>query len=439
MANIVLANRGDNPAQTVGKNWPDNFVRRQEKLCMKYGRRKGYQRDKCEDPVIIKGWFDLVLNMKAKYGILDEDMYNFDETGFQMGIITNTKVVTRADRNGRPKAIQPGNREWVTVVHGINSQGWYIPPLIILAGQLHLAHWYKDSPLPPDWIIAVSENGWTDDEIGYEWIQHFHKSTISRTKGPYRLLILDGHGSHHTARFEEYCKENNIKTLCMPAHSSHVLQPLDVGCFNPLKLAYGNEIEKKMRLGVNHITKDEFLFVYYPAHIAAITKKTICSGFRASGLVPHDPDRVLSELNPIVKTPSPVSSHSSKWEPKTPGSRVRDIKRQLRLIEDRRCRTKASNSPSNVAMAQLLKGYEKAVHERAILMAGNKALRAENAHQKRKRAQRRTKVAEGGTITIQEAQDILFQGEVDVQLRKESASNAASVAYKPASTSPTKV
>jgi hypothetical protein len=93
----------------------------------------------------------------------------------------------------------------------------------------------------------------------------------------------------------------------MPAHSSHILQPLDVGCFNPLKLAYGNEIEKKMRLGVNHITKDDFLFVYFLAYKAAITEKNICSGFRASGLVPHDPDRVISELNPIVRTPSPVS------------------------------------------------------------------------------------------------------------------------------------
>jgi hypothetical protein len=29
---------------------------------------------------------------------------------------------------------------------------------------------YQDSPLPYDWAIAVSENGWMDDEIGYEWI-----------------------------------------------------------------------------------------------------------------------------------------------------------------------------------------------------------------------------------------------------------------------------
>jgi hypothetical protein len=54
--------------------------------------------------------------MKAKYSILDEDTYNFDETGFIIGQITTGAVVTSAERRGRPKTVQPGNREWTTVV-----------------------------------------------------------------------------------------------------------------------------------------------------------------------------------------------------------------------------------------------------------------------------------------------------------------------------------
>lgn len=49
--------------------------------------------------------------MKAKYGIQDEDVYNFDETGFMMGQITSTMVVTGADRSGKRKKVQPGNRD----------------------------------------------------------------------------------------------------------------------------------------------------------------------------------------------------------------------------------------------------------------------------------------------------------------------------------------
>ena len=49
--------------------------------------------------------------MVVKYGILKEDIYNFDETGFQIGVISTVKVVIRADRKGRIKSIQLGNRK----------------------------------------------------------------------------------------------------------------------------------------------------------------------------------------------------------------------------------------------------------------------------------------------------------------------------------------
>src|ERR1051326_7779194 len=319
-----------------------------------------------------------------------------------MGIIANSKVVTRAERTRNPDLVQPGNTDWVTVVHGINSQGWWIPPLIILAGANHLSHWYKDSKLPPEWRIAVSEKGWTDDELGYEWIQHFQEHTAGRQRGVYRLLILDGHGSHHSIRFESFCRENNIITLCMPPHSSHILQPLDVACFGPLKTSYSRQIEKKMRAGVNHITKDDFLAVYYDTHLAALTSSNICSGFRAAGLVPHNPEEVLSLLSPILRTPSPISSYSSKWTPKTPGNNVQDIQNQARFIEKRRRRSKASNSPSDTAFQQLLKAHELAVMKLGLLSAENETQKAENAHQKRKRAAPKQRLKKGGSLTIRE-------------------------------------
>ena len=57
----------------------------------------------------------------------------------------------------------------------------------------------------------------------------------------------------------------------MPAHTSHLLQPLDVSCFGPLKKAYGAQIENKMRLGINHISKEEFLPAFFTAHQQTMT------------------------------------------------------------------------------------------------------------------------------------------------------------------------
>ena len=80
-------------------------------------------------------------------------------------------------------------------------------------------------------------------------MEHFHQDTRSRTKGGYRLLVLDGHESYHSIEFE--------------------LQPIDVGCFRALKRSYGTEIEKLMHAHITHISKEDF----FPAfHIAFRTK-----------------------------------------------------------------------------------------------------------------------------------------------------------------------
>jgi hypothetical protein len=254
----------------------------------------------------------------AKWGILDVDIYNFDEAGFLMGIIATAKVVTSAESRNRPKTAQPGNREWVSIIQGINSYGWAIPPFIIFKGQVHLSAWYEDSGLPRDWVITLSENGWTTNDIGYEWIQHFDKHTRSRTVGRYRLLILDGHESHMSFQFDQYCKDNNIITLCMPAHSSHILQPLDVGCFSLLKTSYGKQIENLVRLHINYITKLEFLPAFKAAFDAAFTKQNIRAGFRATSLVLYDLENVISHLDLRLKTPTPPPIEEQSWTSKTP-------------------------------------------------------------------------------------------------------------------------
>ena len=96
---------------------------------------------------------------KATYGICNDDVWNFDETGFRLGKIMAQLVVTGLERRGRAKALQPVNREWATLIASINAAGWSIPPFIILTGQYHLSAWYKDAAILRDWVIAVSDNG----------------------------------------------------------------------------------------------------------------------------------------------------------------------------------------------------------------------------------------------------------------------------------------
>ena len=113
MADLLLSERGESP---VGKNWTTNFIKRRTEIKAKFSRKYDYKRAKCEDPKIIQEWFSLVRNVVAKYGILEQDIYNFDEAGFAMGVIATAKVVTSLEAKSRPNTIQPGNREWVLII-----------------------------------------------------------------------------------------------------------------------------------------------------------------------------------------------------------------------------------------------------------------------------------------------------------------------------------
>ncbi|KAM5528615.1 transposase [Fusarium oxysporum f. sp. phaseoli] len=349
IANSLLANRN---APRVGKRWAQYFVKRQPELETRLSRRYDYQRAKCEDPTIIRGWFRLVENTIAKYGIRSDDIWNFDETGSMMGVIEPGIVVTSSHRQGRPKQVQPGNREWITVIEGISAEGQSIPPFIIGADKDHLANWYQECDLPGDWVIALSENGWTNNKLGLEWLKHFNRATAKRSVGSYRLLILDGHESHHSIEFEEYCKENKIITLCMPAHASHLLQPLDVGCFGPLKKAYGRQIEHLIRCSITHISKTEFFPAFYAAHQAAITESNIKGGFRGAGLAPFDPENVISKLDVQLRTPTPpveVTIPSTLWTARTPKTPL-EAQSHSKYLQGR-IRNHKSSSPESIIKA----------------------------------------------------------------------------------------
>jgi len=416
MADKLLAARG---AGQVGVHWPRNFVKRTNSLTTRFNRAYDRQRALCEDPVLIRSWFELVEQTKAKYGILDEDVYNFDEAGFLMGKITTQLVVTGSERRGAPKALQPGNREWTTVIQGINAAGWAIPPFIIFAGQYHLSAWYEEEDIPRDWAIAVSDNGWTTNELGVEWLKHFIKHTDGKVVGARQLLILDGHESHHSLEFQELCKENNIYTLCMPPHSSHLLQPLDVGCFSPLKRAYSREIEALIRHHINHITKLEFLPAFKAAFTRSFTPGNICSAFRGAGLVPLQPDVVLSKLDVQLRTPSPTALPEAPWEAKTP-SNVRELQAQSTLIRNR-VRQHKSSSPASIieAIDQLKKGAEVMMLSSELMRDRIASLERANEAASKRRQRKKKRIQQRGVLTKGDGEDILAQKEAEQQIERE--------------------
>jgi hypothetical protein len=293
MADLLLASRGGQP---TGENFVRKLVNRHDELKARFSRRYDYQRAQYEDPALINEWFTRVAKIKVQYGIIDDDIYNFDETGFQLGASNTAKVLTRADRCGRPIVAQPSNTDWVTIIEAVNCQGWALLAKVIFPRKVYLSSWYEYG-VPANWKIGVSKKGWTDDDYCFDWlIEIFDPYTRQRAVGQYRLLILDGYGSYIIAAFDQYYRSYFIMVLQMPAHSLHLFQPLDVGCFSPLKSIYGGLVQKKVMAGVNHIDKVDFLELYLQVRSLALSTTNIKGGFAGAGLYPIDLGKVLCKL-----------------------------------------------------------------------------------------------------------------------------------------------
>ncbi|KAJ8113221.1 hypothetical protein OPT61_g4601 [Boeremia exigua] len=319
MADKLLAARG---AGQVGQKWPANFVKRTDSLRTRFNRTYDRQRALCEDPVLIQGWFRLVEQTKAKYGICNNDVYNFDKAGFMIGKITTQLVITGSERRGQLKTVQPGNREWVTLIAAINAAGWSVPPFLIFAGKYHLSAWYEEAEIPRDWAIAVSDNGWTNNELGVEWLKHFN----AHTKAP----------------------------------------------------------------------------------------------FRGAGLVPLQPETVLSKLDVQLRTPTPPAAVTEAlWEARTP-SNMRELEAQSTLIRER-VRQHKSSSPASIieAIDQLKKGAEVMALSAELMKERIASLERANEAASKRRERKKKRIQKQGVLTKGAREDILAQRKADQQLARE--------------------
>jgi len=81
--------------------------------------------------------------------------------------------------------------------------------------------------------VAMLENGWMDDFLCKEWFRKsfIPQATAQNTSGKPILLIYDGHRSHDTLNLIELAWEHNVILFCLPPHTTHKLQPFDVGVF----------------------------------------------------------------------------------------------------------------------------------------------------------------------------------------------------------------
>lgn len=158
----------------------------------------------------------------------------------------------------------------------------------------------------------MSTNGWTDDSLCEWW---FHQSFIPQaarrlgdeSREPI-LLIYDSHGSHTTPKMCQLAEEHNIELFCLPPHTTHRTQPLNVRVFGPMQRHWQEHCDEVLEATDQEIPKVDFVKEYMVARAKAFLPKTIKKAWAKSSICPLNPDIFIdTDFSPSVST----SRHAS--------------------------------------------------------------------------------------------------------------------------------
>ena len=149
-------------------------------------------------------------------------------------------------------------REYITVLGCGAADGTRLPPYTVYKGKNLYARWTSGGPAGA--LYGMSDSGWMESSNFLSWFEKLLVPAVDSllSEGPV-VLFVDGHHSHLSLPLVRTAREKGVHIFCLPPHTTHVLQPLDVGVYGPVKKAWQGIVKsyKTTTLGAN-ITKEAF-------------------------------------------------------------------------------------------------------------------------------------------------------------------------------------
>jgi len=116
MAQILLCKQTQDSIVFIGINWVYNFIKHHPALCTQYNQHISYQHAKQEDPNVIRQWFETIQEAIQEHDIHKNDIWNFNKTGFAIGLCSTSKIITAVECSKRPQRVIQGNCKWITII-----------------------------------------------------------------------------------------------------------------------------------------------------------------------------------------------------------------------------------------------------------------------------------------------------------------------------------
>ena len=273
----------------LSHGWWDSFRKRHPEFVLRVPAPVSQTRSKATDPDVFSRYFDLLEDTIKENGLHGKpgQMFNMDESGMPLDP-ESPKLVFK--KGCRASSVSTGEKTQITVVACASAAGFALPPMVIwdcqtLSPELTIGE-------VPGTIYGLSKKGWIDCELFDAWfINHFLR--YAPTARPV-LLMLDGHSSHYCPDTIRLAAKHQVILFALPPNTTHISQPLDKGCFSPLKEAWKQVCHNFLTANPGMVvTRYQFSRLFSQAWMRSMTISNITSGFKVTGIYPTDHQAIL--------------------------------------------------------------------------------------------------------------------------------------------------
>lgn len=279
----IIDNKG---IETVISNgWWERFCGRHPKLTLKTAIPLGHARAIATDPVVVNNYYDELERVLKSNKIFDKpgNVFNCDEIGLPL-CPKCPKVVDQIGSKN-PSHLTGNSKSQITVMACGSAAGYAIPPFVIFDRKTLNPEFTRGEV--PGTLYGLSQSGWMDRTLFSEWFFN-HFLCYAPPIRPL-LLVMDGHSSHYCPEVIKAAAAEQIILYALPPHTTHLLQPMDKGCFSPLKNSWRQVCHKFITQNPGRqITRFEFSKLFSEAWYQSMTMHNIVSSFQVTGICPFD-------------------------------------------------------------------------------------------------------------------------------------------------------
>lgn len=299
---LGIPNKFNDVNEMAGYDWLNSFLKRNPELSLRQAEGLSVSRAQGMNKEDVDNFFKLLENILRKNKLFDRPfmIFNVDESGLQANNKPGTVIAVKGSKNVHN--LTSGEKgETVSIIACCSASGQFLPPTLIYKGVYKKPEFEYGLP-PGSTVFMNPKSSYISADLFSKW---FNEVFLVLKPPGNSVLILDGHASHCSSpELLQTAVNNEVALVCLPSHTTHVLQPLDRSFFGPLKTYFRKETNAWMANPKNEkrqIERRVMGMLIGKAWGKAATVANAVSGFRVAGIFPFDPNVIPDELFQIAE------------------------------------------------------------------------------------------------------------------------------------------